>query len=77
MHVGCVLPGFVATEGFPQRELVARSLTRWLVSSPDKVADAIGTAGRAGRPSATCRAPTRCWPRPRRAVAPAPWSGAR
>ncbi|MEJ7892859.1 MAG: SDR family NAD(P)-dependent oxidoreductase [Solirubrobacteraceae bacterium] len=41
VHVGLVLPGFVATEGFPQRELVDRPLTRWIVSTPDKVADAI------------------------------------
>ena len=36
VHVGLVLPGFVATEGFPQRELVGRMLTRWIVSTPDK-----------------------------------------
>ncbi|HYT25202.1 MAG TPA: SDR family NAD(P)-dependent oxidoreductase [Actinomycetota bacterium] len=45
VHVGLVLPGFVATEGFPQRELVNRRLTRWLVSSEDKVAEAIVDAG--------------------------------
>ncbi len=41
VHVGNVLPGFVATEGFPQQELRDRALTRWIVSTPDKVADAI------------------------------------
>lgn len=41
VHVGTVLPGFVATEGFPQRELVDNPRTRWAVSTPDKVADAI------------------------------------
>lgn len=41
VHVGLVLPGFVATEGFPQRELVEKPATRWIVSTPDKVADAI------------------------------------
>lgn len=41
VHVGLVLPGFVATEGFPQRELRDKALTRWIVSTPDKVADAI------------------------------------
>jgi uncharacterized protein len=41
IHVGLVLPGFVATEGFPQRELVERRATRWMVSTPERVADAI------------------------------------
>ncbi len=41
VHVGTVLPGFVATEGFPQQELVDNPRTRWAVSTPDKVADAI------------------------------------
>jgi short-subunit dehydrogenase len=41
VHVGLVLPGFVTTEGFPQKELNAKAATRWIVSTPDKVADAI------------------------------------
>jgi short-subunit dehydrogenase len=45
VHVGLVLPGFVATEGFPHRELVDSRLTRWLVSTPERVADAIFEAG--------------------------------
>ncbi len=49
VHVGTVLPGFVATEGFPQRELVERRATRWMVSTPEKVADAIMEAGPGGR----------------------------
>jgi short-subunit dehydrogenase len=49
VHVGMVLPGFVATEGFPQRELVDKRLTRWIVSTPEKVADAIMEAGPGGR----------------------------
>jgi uncharacterized protein len=49
VHVGMVLPGFVATEGFPQRELVDRRATRWLVSTPEKVAEAIVEAGPGGR----------------------------
>jgi short-subunit dehydrogenase len=49
VHVGMVLPGYVATEGFPQRELVDRRLTRWIVSTPEKVADAIVDAGPGGR----------------------------
>ncbi len=49
VHVGLVLPGFIATEGFPQRELVDSARTRWIVSTPDKVADAIWDAGPGGR----------------------------
>ncbi|MDP1847112.1 MAG: SDR family NAD(P)-dependent oxidoreductase [Solirubrobacteraceae bacterium] len=49
VHVGLVLPGFVATEGFPQKELVGNRKTRWLVSTPEKVADAILDAGPGGR----------------------------
>jgi short-subunit dehydrogenase len=48
VHVGLVLPGFVATEGFPQRELVERRLTRWIVSTPERVAEAIVDAGPGG-----------------------------
>src|SRR6202030_1554309 len=32
VHVGLVLPGFIATEGFPQEELVSKPFTRWIVS---------------------------------------------
>jgi short-subunit dehydrogenase len=49
VHVGLVLPGFVATEGFPQRELVERRLTRWIVSTPERVAEAIVESGPGGR----------------------------
>src|SRR3954451_256464 len=49
VHVGLVLPGFVATEGFPQTELVSSARTRWIVSTPEKVADAIWDAGPGGR----------------------------
>jgi short-subunit dehydrogenase len=49
VHVGLVLPGFVATEGFPQRELVDRRLTRWAVARPETVAEAIVDAGLRGR----------------------------
>jgi short-subunit dehydrogenase len=45
VHVGLVLPGFVATEGFPARELRERALTRWVVSKPERVAEAIVDAG--------------------------------
>jgi len=49
IHVGLVLPGFVATEGFPATELLARPSTRWLVSKPAAVAEAIVQAGPGGR----------------------------
>jgi uncharacterized protein len=49
VHVGLVMPGFVATEGFPQTMLVERSLTRWAVSRPERVAEAILDAGPGGR----------------------------
>jgi short-subunit dehydrogenase len=49
IHVGLVLPGFVATEGFPAAELLAKPTTRWLVSKPAAVAEAIVQAGPGGR----------------------------
>ena len=49
VHVGMVLPGFVATEGFPQRELMEKPLTRRIVSTPEKVADAIVKVGPGGK----------------------------
>lgn len=48
VHVGIVLPGFIRTEGFPADELVARRLTRWLVSTPEKTAEAVLAAGPGG-----------------------------
>jgi short-subunit dehydrogenase len=50
VHVGLVLPGFVATEGFPQRQLVDNPRTRWMVSKPERVAEAILRAGPGGKP---------------------------
>ena len=50
VHVGLVLPGFVKTEGFPAAELVARRSTRWIVSSPERVAEAVIEAGLGGKP---------------------------
>jgi uncharacterized protein len=41
IHVGVVQPGFIATEGFPQSELVANRATRWAVGEPELVAEAI------------------------------------
>jgi uncharacterized protein len=48
VHVGLVLPGYVATEGFPAAELTARAATRWMVSKPEVVAEAIMDAGPGG-----------------------------
>jgi short-subunit dehydrogenase len=49
VHVGLVLPGFVATEGFPATELREKALTRWIVSKPETVAEAILDAGPGGK----------------------------
>jgi short-subunit dehydrogenase len=49
VHVGMVLPGFIATEGFPATELRERALTRWIVSKPEKVAEAIVETGLRGK----------------------------
>jgi short-subunit dehydrogenase len=49
IHVGLVLPGFVKTEGFPAAELLASAKTRWMVSEPDSVAEAIMAAGPGGK----------------------------
>jgi uncharacterized protein len=45
VHVGLVLPGFIATEGFPHSELTDRPWTRWAVSTPERAAEAIFQAG--------------------------------
>jgi uncharacterized protein len=50
VHVGLVLPGFIATEGFPQSELTAKPWTRWIVSTPERAAEAIFQAGVGGAP---------------------------
>lgn len=49
VHVGMVLPGFIRTEGFPATELREKALTRWIVSKPEKVAEAIYEVGPGGR----------------------------
>jgi uncharacterized protein len=49
VHVGMVLPGFVPTEGFPQTELRAKAATRLILSSPEKVAEAIHEVGPGGK----------------------------
>jgi short-subunit dehydrogenase len=50
VHVGLVLPGFISTEGFPQAELTEKPWTRWAVSTPEQVAEAIFEAGIGRRP---------------------------
>src|SRR4029078_613442 len=50
VHVGLVLPGFIRTEGFPGTELREKALTRWIVSTPERVAEAIYRCGPGGRP---------------------------
>lgn len=50
VHVGLVLPGFISTEGFPQSELTGKPWTRWVVSTPEQVAEAIFQAGIGRRP---------------------------
>jgi len=45
VHVGVVMPGFIPTEGFPQRELARKRSTRWLLGTPEQAADAIADAG--------------------------------
>ncbi len=49
VHVGMVLPGFIVTEGFPATELREKALTRWIVSKPEVVAEAIVEAGPGGK----------------------------
>jgi short-subunit dehydrogenase len=49
VHVGLVLPGFISTEGFPQKQLTRSATTRWMVSKPEKVAKAILAAGPGGK----------------------------
>jgi short-subunit dehydrogenase len=49
VHVGLVLPGFIATEGFPARELRSNPVLRHIVSTPEEAAEAILEAGPGGR----------------------------
>jgi short-subunit dehydrogenase len=50
VHVGLVLPGFVSTEGFPQRQLVGHPLARLVVGKPEWVAEAVLDTGLRGKP---------------------------
>jgi short-subunit dehydrogenase len=65
VHVGLVLPGFVSTEGFPQDDLRRSARTRWIVSTPDKVADAIVSAGPGGKAEVAVPRPWGAVPRVR------------
>lgn len=49
VRVGHVLPGFIATEGIPQAELRRHATTRWLVSTPEKVAETIADVAVRGK----------------------------
>ncbi len=48
--MGLILPGFIATEGFPAEELKGKTLTRWMVSDVRKAAEAVYEAGVLGKP---------------------------
>lgn len=50
VHVGLIMPGFIATEGFPAEELTSSLLTRWMVSDARKAAEAVYEAGVLGKP---------------------------
>jgi short-subunit dehydrogenase len=45
VHVGTVMPGFIPTEGFPQRELAEKRRTRWMLGTPEQAAEAIYETG--------------------------------
>jgi short-subunit dehydrogenase len=45
VHVGLVLPGFIRTEGFRHEPLHRNRRTRWMVSRPEVVADAVADVG--------------------------------
>ena len=49
VHVGLVLPGFVATEGFPAKELLSKPLTKRIVAKPELIAEAIVETGLKGK----------------------------
>ena len=52
VHVALVQPGFVDTEGLPQRKMLARPWTRWMVTTEDKAVEGILEAWRRRRPEA-------------------------
>jgi short-subunit dehydrogenase len=72
VHVGVVFPGFVATEGFPQTGLRSRAATRWAVSRPERVAEAVLATGPGGKAERTVPRPYALVP-VLRAVAPGAW----
>jgi short-subunit dehydrogenase len=72
VHVALVLPGYISTEGFPQEQLMSSARTRWTVSTPDKVADAIVRAAKKRKPEVHVPRPWAVVPR-FRAMAPRLW----
>jgi short-subunit dehydrogenase len=72
VHVGLVLPGYISTEGFPQEQLMSSARTRWTVSTPDKVADAIVRAATKRKAEVHVPRPWAAVPRVR-AMAPRLW----
>jgi len=72
VHVGLVQPGFIATEGFPQSDIKARRATSWMVSTPERVAEAVLAVGPGRRPERAVP-PGYGAVMPFRALAPAIW----
>jgi NAD(P)-dependent dehydrogenase (short-subunit alcohol dehydrogenase family) len=70
-------PGFVSTEGFPQTDLEASPLTRWLVGRPEQVADAVVSVLRRGNRERTVPRFYRLFVTARHAAPPAFWTAAR
>ena len=70
VHVGLVEPGFIATEGFRHDDLKGRAATRWMVSTPDRVAEAIVDAGPRRRPERFVPRPYALVPPLRTAIPP-------
>jgi NAD(P)-dependent dehydrogenase (short-subunit alcohol dehydrogenase family) len=72
-----VIPGFISTEGFPQSDLLGSRLTRWLVSGPEVVADAIADVARSGARERTVPRWYRVFVVARHLAAPPFWAAAR
>lgn len=57
VHVGLVQPGFIPTEGFPQREIATKRHLRWVLGSREQVAEAVVDCGRRGKHERTVPRP--------------------
>ncbi len=57
VHVGVVLPGFISTEGFPQKELTGSWKTSWIVGKPEHVSDAVAKLIKTRKPERYAPAP--------------------